>query len=250
MIFEDVAVVVTGAGQGIGRSLSVGFAKDGAHVVGISRTESDLAETARLCGGEQHMRYVVGDISRPQDVERLFAEAENWRGRVDVLVNNAAVYPKQEFVASNIEEWAKSVEINVIGMARCCHRALPGMLERGHGRIINLGSWAWKGPIPMASAYSVSKGAVFVLTPSIACEIDRARYPDVLVNEFLPGAVHTRMTPDRGDDPADVYPSLRDVALLLPNGPHGQRFDRHGLIHTDVGRTVKLKQRIKRFLGI
>ena len=250
MIFEDVTVVLTGAGQGIGRSLAVGFAKDGAHVVGIARTESDLAETARLCGGEDRMRYVAGDISRPEDVERLFAEAENWQGKVDILVNNAAVYPKQEFLASNIDDWAKAIEINVIGTARCCHRALPGMLERGHGRILNVGSWAWAGPIPTASAYSTSKGAVYVLTTSIACEIDRAQYPDVLVNEFIPGIVHTRMTPEGGDDPANVYPSLRAAALVLPNGPHGRRFDRNGLIHEEAGFKAKLKQRIKGLLRI
>lgn len=250
MIFEDVTVVITGAGQGIGRSLAAGFAKDGAHVVGIARTESDLMETARLCGGPERMRYVVGDISRPDDVERLFAEAEQWRGRVDVLVNNAAVYPKQEFIASNMDEWARAIEINVIGMARCCHRALPGMLERGHGRIVNIGSWAWTGPIPTASAYSTSKAAVYVLTSSIACEIDPAQYPDVLVNELIPGEVHTRMTPEGGDDPEKVYPSVRNVALLLPNGPHGKRFDRNGLIHEGVGLRAKLKRWFKALFGL
>lgn len=250
MIFEDVTVVITGAGQGIGRSLAAGFAKDGAHVVGIARTESDLVETARLCGGAERMQYTVGDISRSEDVERLFAEAEKWRGKVDVLVNNAAVYPKQELLASNMDDWARAIEINVIGMARCCHRALPGMLERGHGRVINIGSWAWKGPIPTASAYSTSKAAVHVLTSSIACEIDPAQYPDVLVNELIPGVVHTRMTPEGGDDPARVYPSVRAVALLLPNGPHGRRFDRNGLIHEEAGLRAKLKRWIKWLFGV
>ena len=228
----------------------MGFAKDGAVVVGIARTESDLEETARLCGGAEHMRYVVGDISRAEDVERLFTAAEAWRGKVDILVNNAALYPKQEFLASDIEDWAKAIEVNVIGMARCCHRALPGMLERGHGRVINIGSWAWKGPIPTASAYSTSKGAVYALTPSIACEIDRERYPDVLVNELLPGIVHTRMTPDQGKDPADVYPDVRSVALLLPGGPHGQRFSKGRLLHAEPGLKAKIKLKIKSLVGI
>ena len=250
MIFEDVTVVITGAGQGIGRSLAIGFAKDGAHVVGIARTESDLVETSRLCGGNERMRYVVGDVSRSEDIERLFAEAESWRGKVDVLVNNAAVYPKVEFLASDIDDWVKAIEINVIGVARCCHRALPGMLDRGHGRIINLGSYAWAGPIPKASAYSTSKGAVYALTASIACEIDRQRYPDVLVNELLPGVVHTRMTPDKGREPEDVYPYARSMALLLPKGPNGKRFFDGRIIEDDPGFKAKIKRRIKKLLGV
>ena len=81
-----------------------------------------------------------------------------------------------------------------------------------------------RGPIPTASAYSTSKGAVSALTKSIACEIDRGRYPDVLVNEFLPGVIRTRMTPDQGDDPMDVYPRTKSVVALPAGGPHGRIF--------------------------
>ena len=97
---------------------------------------------------EGRVHYVVGDVSVAADVERLFAEAEQRHGKVDILINNAAVYPKVLFLESDMDDWAKALEINVVGMARCCHHALPGMLERGYGRILNLGSFAWKGPIP------------------------------------------------------------------------------------------------------
>jgi NAD(P)-dependent dehydrogenase (short-subunit alcohol dehydrogenase family) len=247
MVLEGKCVVVTGGGWGIGRGLVAGFTQDGADVFTIGRTEADLAETQQRFGNGR-LHYVVGDIARQSDVERLFASAEERHGKVDILINNAAVYPKVLFLDSDIEQWAEVIEINVVGMARCCHRALPGMLERGYGRIVNLGSWAWKGPIPTASAYSASKGAVRPLTKAIACEIDRAKHPDVLVNELLPGTIRTRMTPDQGDDPVDVYARALKVVSLEAGGPSGQTFAEGELLVEDGGIRARLRGLIDRVL--
>ena len=125
-----------------------------------------LERTAERCGvGRMHC--VVGDVARGSDVERLFVEACDRHGKVDILVNNAAEYPKLYFLDSSHAQWASAIETNVIGLALCCRKALPGMLERGHGRIINMGSFAWKGPIPASSAYAASKAAVFVLKKAL-----------------------------------------------------------------------------------
>lgn len=247
MLFEGKVVVITGAGSGIGRGLAVGFALDGAHVVGISRTEADLAHTAELCvPGRMH--FVSGDISAEADVERLFAEALSRHGRVDILVNNAALYPKVRFLDMPYREWAHVIETNVLGMALCCYKALPGMLERGYGRILNIGTFAWRGPIPGASAYSVSKAAVPVLTKALAAEIDRARYPDVLVNELLPGVFRTRMT-DHGEDPMDAYRHARVVASLPAGGPTGATFLRSEIFVEYVGVRAKLRRILEKLAG-
>lgn len=248
MHFNDKTILITGAGLGIGRALAAAFVKDGANVLGVGRTESDLLETARLCGTEK-IHCMVGDVTRPTDVAEFFDEAERRHGKVDILINNAAVYPKSEFLASSMDDWALAMDINVIGMARCCHRALPGMLERGHGRIINLGSFAWKGPIRGASAYTTSKGAVYALSRSIACEIDSSEYPDVLVNEVIPPATHTRMTPRGGEDPSTVYPLIRDICLLPPHGSHGVTFTKGGIYDEYPGLRTRLTDKLKRFLG-
>lgn len=246
MQFENKTVLITGAGFGVGRGLAAGFVKDGAQVVGFGRTQADLDETARdFCDGRMHA--ICGDVSSAADVERSVSETEAKFGEIDILINNAAVYPKVLFLESDIEDWAKGIDINVVGMARLCRRVLPGMLERGSGRVLNVGSYAWKGPIPTASAYSTSKGAVNILTKSIACEIDPVRYPDVLVNEFLPGIVHTRMTPEGGDDPMDVYAHAKVVASLSAGGPHGQTFLKSQLKQEDGG--GGLKGLAKRLLG-
>jgi NAD(P)-dependent dehydrogenase (short-subunit alcohol dehydrogenase family) len=247
-LFTDKVVVVTGAGSGIGRGLVAGFCRDGAHVVGIGRTEDDLRATADT-HGHGRMQFVVGDVSRSEDVEQLFATTEDLHGRVDVLINNAAVYPKVTFLDSDINEWCRAIDINVGGMARCCHRALPGMLQRGHGRVINVGSYAWRGPIPMASAYSASKGAVHALTLAIAAEVDRYRQPDVLVNEWMPGVFRTRMTPDSETDPMMAYEGARTIASLGIGGAHGREFLGSQLMLEALGFKARVKQKLKALLG-
>lgn len=243
MVFSGKSVVVTGAGSGIGRALAAGFCSDGAVVMGFGRTSKDLEETARQCDSGR-MQYVVGDVARPLDVERLFSEASRLYGKVDILVNNAALYPKVAFLESSHEEWSHVIQTNVIGMAHCCRLALPGMLERGFGRIVNLGSLAWLGPIPNSSAYAASKGAVRPFTRALAAEIDRTRYPDVLINELLPGVVKTKMS-DSGQDPFEIYQHARFVASLPRNGPTGRSYLQSSLFVEDY----RLRTRLRRFIS-
>jgi NAD(P)-dependent dehydrogenase (short-subunit alcohol dehydrogenase family) len=243
MMFAGRTVVVTGAGSGIGRAIAVGFCADGAEVMGISRTRENLERTASLCPGGR-MRFMVGDVGRPADVEALFAETLRRWGRVDILINNAALYPKVAFLASTHDEWSHAIQTNVIGLAHCCRAALPGMLERGFGRIVNVGSLAWIRPIANSSAYSVSKSAVRALTRAIAADIDRARYPDVLVNELLPGVFRTGMS-ESGADPAEAYPHARFVASLPRNGPTGQTFLHSAPFIEDY----RLRARFRRWLS-
>lgn len=248
MDFSGKTVIVTGAGSGIGRAAAVGFCADGAQVVGIGRTQAALEQTVALCRPGT-MSFIVGDVANPADVERLFAQARERTGRVDVLVNNAALYPRQGFLEGTHDDWKRVIEVNVIGMALCCRMALPGMLESGHGRIVNLGSFAWRGPIPRSSAYSVSKGAVGPLTKAIAGEIDRGRHPDVLVNQLMPGIVRTRMS-ESGEEAEAIYPHIRFVASLPAGGPSGETFVQSRLYEEQVGRRTRLKRWLKKTLGL
>jgi NAD(P)-dependent dehydrogenase (short-subunit alcohol dehydrogenase family) len=247
MLFDGKVVVITGAGSGLGRGFAIGFARDGAHIVGMSRTAEDLARTAELCGpGKMH--WIAGSVALEADVDRLFSEATRRYGRVDILVNNAALYPKIGFLESSSRDWAQVIETNVLGMVRCCRKALPGMLERGHGRIVNIGSFAWLGPIPGASAYSVSKAAVPVLTKALAAEIDRERYPDVIVNTLAPGHFRTRMS-EIGGDPMDAYVHARHVASLPSGGPTGATFAGSTLWIEHPGLRSKLRRMLSKLVG-
>jgi NAD(P)-dependent dehydrogenase (short-subunit alcohol dehydrogenase family) len=247
MNLSGKTVVVTGAGSGIGRAIAIGFCSDGASVMGIGRTSADLEETARLCEAGR-MHFILGDVGKSEDVRRLFAEAFQRFGKVDILVNNAAMYPRVNFLDSSHEDWTHVIHANFVGMAQCCREALPGMLQRGYGRIINLGSFAWKRPIPASSAYSASKGAVSAFTKALASEIDRARYPDVLVNELMPGVSKTSMS-ETGADPAEAYQHVRFVVSLPPNGPSGQTFVKSTLHIEDYGLRARLKRLLVKASG-
>lgn len=248
MSLRDKVVIVTGCGTGVGRAYAKGFTSAGAKVVGISRTETDLQETHKACGGGA-FEYVAGDVSKQEDVERLFALAERKFGPVDILVNNAAVYPKIEFLQQSMDDFERDLRINVMGVARTCHRAIPGMLQRGYGRVVNVGSFTFLNPIAQSALYSASKGAATALTRTIAVEIDHTRYPDVLVNELMPGVFRTRMTPDQGEDPSVAFGYLEPVVLLPAGGPHGRIFDK-GVLHDPYagGLKNKLKRIVKRAL--
>ena len=240
MDFANKTVIVTGAGSGIGRALFLGFAADGANVVGFGRNETTLARTCELTPST-NTSIVVGDVTSEDDVDRLFGAAVDRYGQVDVLINNAAVYPKKEFLVQTHSEWKEVIDINVVGVALCCRRALHEMLSAGFGRIVNLGSFAWRSPRPDSSAYAVSKSALSTLTRALAAGIDRDR--DILINELVPGPVKTSMS-SRGKEPEEVYQHVKYVAGLPTGGPTGRTFARSRL-HTQEHGT---KARVKRLL--
>lgn len=244
MIFDGKTVVITGAGSGIGRALSIGFCADGATVIGIGRSAADLEATARECAGGR-MHYVAGDVGSEQDVRRLFDLVDAKGGRVDVLINNAAQYPKLGFLQTSMEDWNAVVRTNVMGMAMCCHAALQRMLVQRSGRILNVGTFAWMGPIANSSAYSATKGAVRPLTRALAAEVDRDKYPDILINEFIPGVVRSRMS-ETGQSPEEIYPHARTVACLPAGGPTGQTFLQSTLVVEEHGLRARIKRLLRR----
>ena len=120
------------------------------------------------------------------------------------------------------------------------------MIDRGYGRIINMGSFAWKGSIAGASAYSTSKAAVSILTKSLVTEIDRAQYPDVLVNELIAGQFKTAMS-DVGEHPDAAYRHARTVASLPSGGPTGEIFPQSEIHVEEAGLRARLRRVVARF---
>jgi NAD(P)-dependent dehydrogenase (short-subunit alcohol dehydrogenase family) len=199
----------------------------------VGRTLSKLEDTQKA-GAPGKIHIIAADVAKVAEVMRIAETADRVLGRVDILVNNAAMYPRKGFLESAPEEWAYVIETNVNGMAFCCRCFLPGMLDRGFGRIINIGTFAWLKPIEKSSAYSASKGAVRPFTRAIATEIDRGRFPNVLINELIPGQFRTAMG-DRGGDPRDAFQHVMFVASLPSGGPHGETFDQSTLYREPQG---------------
>ena len=186
--------VITGGGRGIGRAIALAFAAEGASIVVTARTRDEIDQVA----GEVHDRFKVDtlavecDVRNAEGVLDAFAAVKEKFGRgPEVLINNAGVAQSSLFVNTDEDFWTLHLNTNLGGTFRCTHAALPEMLERGWGRIINIASIAGKTGAPYVSAYAASKHGVLGLTRSLALEVAAQ---GVTVNAICPGYVSTDMT--------------------------------------------------------
>jgi NAD(P)-dependent dehydrogenase (short-subunit alcohol dehydrogenase family) len=193
--------LVTGGGRGIGAGIARELAANGWEVTVTGRTAEQVEAVAAEIGGAA----VVGDVSKRADVERMLAEA----GPIDLLVANAGVAVWEDSWETDPEEWWTLFEINVLGTYLTCRLALPGMIERGGGRIVITGSGASYLPGSSSGAYSASKAAVGRFGEVLAQQV---REHDVKVFVISPGLVRTEMTDRFGDDapwtPPELAPQL------------------------------------------
>ena len=183
--------LVTGAGRGIGRATASRLSEAGYRVALTARSSAELEKSARECAGETLV--LPGDITDPDAVERLFAQVEDAWGGVDVLVANAGAGVSASIAKTTDEQWQQMLDLNLTAPFRCIRRAVPGMVERGFGRIVVIASVAAKVGEPYISAYTASKHGVLGLVRSAAAELART---GVTVNAVCPGYVDTPMTDD------------------------------------------------------
>ena len=168
----DQTVLITGGGRGLGRAIALGAAQAGAQVAVTARSVSELTETVELirqAGGRA--LALPADVTDHRAVVGVVAAAESQLGPIDVLINGAGSFRALGNAAQvDPDEWWREVEINLRGPFVCAHAALPGMIARRRGRIINIVSAAGLQAIEAVSAYGISKTALIRFTETLAAE--------------------------------------------------------------------------------
>ena len=180
--------LITGGGRGIGRAIALAFAREGARIVVAARTAAQVEQVAAEIGNGAIA--VVCDVSNSESVTQMFAQTSEQLGDVDILVNNAGIAESSTIVTTTDDFWARHLAINLSGTFHCTRAALPAMLEKKWGRVINIASIAGKVGAPYIAAYAASKHGVMGLTRSVALEVAAA---GVTVNAICPGYVDTEM---------------------------------------------------------
>ncbi|MDM4764625.1 SDR family NAD(P)-dependent oxidoreductase [Pelomonas sp. SE-A7] len=177
--------IVTGGGSGIGAAIATSLLAEGVRVTLMGRSLERLEKQQALLMGEVAIQ--VCDVADEASVKAAFAAA----GGVDILVNNAGQVETAPLARTSLETWQRLLQVNLTGTFLCCREALPGMLEQGFGRIINVASTAALRGYAYVAAYSAAKHGVLGLTRSLALEL--AKKGDLTVNAVCPGYTETEI---------------------------------------------------------
>jgi NAD(P)-dependent dehydrogenase (short-subunit alcohol dehydrogenase family) len=235
--------LVTGGGRGIGASIARELAAAGARVAVAARTREQVEEIAREIGG----LAILVDVGDGEAVEGMVAEVERELGPIDLLVANAGVGFNEGEGAWTVEpeDWWRVFEVNVLGAYLCCRAAIPGMIERGRGRIVITGSGASYLPGSTQSAYSASKAAVGRFGEVLALQL---RPHGIPVFVFSPGLVQTEMTSNVPDDAPWTPPELASSLVhVLASGRADELEGRYlHAEHDDIEQLIGRADEIKR----
>jgi glucose 1-dehydrogenase len=207
-------VLITGVSSGIGNATAKLFTQEGWHVIGVSRTKANHID------GVDH--YIPADVSKIEDLDRVFTEIKAEEGQIDSLVNNAALQICKPVLETTVDEWDAVFNTNVRSVFYCSKLAHPLMAEKG-GSIVNVSSVHAIATSANIAAYAASKGAIKVLTQNLAIEFAR---DNIRVNAVLPGAVDTPMLHgglNRGHlDLSDTHIQMEKLGLRTVIGRVGR----------------------------
>ena len=188
-LLENNVCIITGAGKGFGRTLAEVFYAQGAKLALITRSEEDV-ESLSIDMGFHDSRVLVicGDVTKPEVVNDFIDQTVQKFGHIDVLVNNAGMRFRKKFLDTTLDEFNRVLEVNVGSMFLLCQLAIPYMVERNKGKIVNMSSIAGTLGLPELSGYVTSKAGIIGLTKSLALEFAEN---NIQVNALAPGFCKT-----------------------------------------------------------
>lgn len=221
MNLRDKVAIVTGGGRGIGRATALTFAKEGAHIAVVARTESEIESVAREVGNlGQRAIAIKTDVADEDQVEAMVQRVMDEFGRIDVLVNSAGVAKHAHIHEIQTDVWDLTMNVNLRGIMLCTRAVFKVMMKQQSGYIINISSGAGKRGSVKYSTYATSKFGVIGFTQSLAAE---GRQYGVKASVICPGPVATKMRSSNhpGENPKKLMQSqdIADVALFLVNQP-------------------------------
>jgi 2-hydroxycyclohexanecarboxyl-CoA dehydrogenase len=214
---------VTGGARGIGRAIVEALAQDGHRVAVADILNAEAAETAAAVDG----LAVHIDVTDTASVDAAVSTAERTLGPINILINNAGWDEFRPFLETDERLWDRIIEINFKGCLRCCHRVVPGMVERERGRVVNIGSDAARVGSSLEAVYSGAKGAVVSFSKTLAREV--ARY-GVTVNAVCPGPTETALLERMADAGGDAARAREGLARAVPMRRLGQPEDVAGAV--------------------
>jgi meso-butanediol dehydrogenase / (S,S)-butanediol dehydrogenase / diacetyl reductase len=188
--FEGSGVLVTGGAAGMGRAIAEAFLGDGANVVVADIDGDRVAKTAEeISNGGGTASSLACDVTNGEQVSEMIAKGDEALGGIDILVNNAGVITMQKVTDIAEKDWDFVMDVNAKGVFLCVKAVIPGMLDRGGGKIVNIASQAGKRGYKLFTHYCASKAAVIVFSKGVALEVA----PTIRINCVCPGIVNTEM---------------------------------------------------------
>lgn len=223
---DGKVALVTGGGRGIGRAIALALSGEGCDVAIASRTLSEVQSVAREIGKSVRAMAIQADVSEPEDVDRMVEDTLRTFGRINVFVNNAGVAIFKPIPELTLEDWDRTMAVNLRGAFLCTQKVADVMIKQRSGSIITICSSASRKAYPNQAAYVASKHGLLGLTKGLNLEL---KPYGIKVHAICPGGVDTRLTADArpGTDRSDwMQPDdIAHVVLMLLTQSEGATID-------------------------